>query len=63
VLTRTFSELIGEIEDRYDIDIERLRKKAIEADRKLEVAADILADLGIIFNTPEAKRKWIENGR
>lgn len=27
---------------------------------RLEIAADILADLGIITNTPYAKRKWIE---
>jgi hypothetical protein len=52
-------ELQGRIEQLEDELIEvRYLKEGYRS--RLEIAADTLADLGIITNTPYAKRKWIE---
>ena len=52
-------ELQEEIQTLNDdiVDLTLLKNKYRD---RLELAADTLADLGIITNTPYAKRKWIE---
>jgi hypothetical protein len=57
------SEIIEELREKIDDLEEELIDVRIERTAycdRLELAADTLADLGIITNTPYAKRKWIE---
>lgn len=50
------NEEIGSLEDDIaDLTIEKNKYRD-----RLEIAADILANLEVITNTPYAKRKWIE---
>lgn len=54
---------INELEDKIEDLSEEVQEAEAEAKKyrdRLEEAADILANLDIITNTPYAKRKWIE---
>lgn len=49
----------GRIED-LEADLQDAQLKIALQELQLEIAADLLAEHGLITNTPYAKRRWIE---
>lgn len=46
--------------DKLEEENKQLTEKNERMESQLEKAADILAENGIIYNTPHAKREWVE---
>ncbi len=68
-MEKTVEELTTEIEDLQEqLREEREANAQLQTDldgmrERLEEAADLMAETGRIFNTPYAKRQWVEGGR
>ena len=58
-ITTDLEDILKQVED-LEGEYEELEQRVTKYYARLEEAADILANLNIITNTPYGKRKWIE---